>query len=565
MKIEFDSNFNKFEYQEKKIYIQKLLNDYPLNVVVTNLIYNTDDVFLCFKLMNEISKTNHFKSKNKIKTISLASLLINTLVVQNKNQDLYNYLNCIDKNTLKKIILYETNNKTIFSKTKICKSLYNEYNINKTNNKKVSNKKTINYDDLKKEKTKKKSKAKEILKKEIKSKKAKLGIGTVIFIVVMGVSYILVGFMYTIIFFYNSHIYPNTYLDNKLIEGKSYEEVYSYLKEIDNNLDKKINFIDTNGIYSYSYKEIGILVNTDNIKSELKKYSKLNGFQKLYEIFLKGDTKLEVNYSFDESKYNNFKEKLKRECETEPTTEKFSIVNGNINYIKGKNGFKLDISNLDNLITESIENNTNEIKLSGDVIETTNKLDVINKKVSTFTTSYYEYQRRSLNIRKAVSRLNGTIVYPNEIFSFYNAVGPYNSKNGYVFYGEYVGSGVCQVSTTIYNNQLLLNLPIVSRLNHGAMVPYVDYGLDATVYSNTTDYRFKNNTKYPIHIEAIADDGNLTISFWSNENIIEKGYSYKPRSVKIGYLAYKTYLDTYYEGKLIKSTYLNSSYYYKGK
>ena len=113
MKIEFDSDFNKFEYQEKLIYIQKLLNDNPLNVVVANLIYNTDDVFLCFKLMNEISKTSHFKSKNKIKTISLASLLINTLVVQNKNQDLYNYLNCIDKNTLKQIILYETNNKTI--------------------------------------------------------------------------------------------------------------------------------------------------------------------------------------------------------------------------------------------------------------------------------------------------------------------------------------------------------------------------------------------------------------------------------------------------------------------
>ena len=50
-----------------------------------------------------------------------------------------------------------------------------------------------------------------------------------------------------------------------------------------------------------------------------------------------------------------------------------------------------------------------------------------------------------------------------------------------------------------------------------------------------------------------------------NENIIEKGYRYQPRSVKIGNLAYKTYLDTYYNDELIKTTYLNSSYYYKGK
>ena len=134
-----------------------------------------------------------------------------------------------------------------------------------------------------------------------------------------------------------------------------------------------------------------------------------------------------------------------------------------------------------------------------------------------------------------------------------------------VFYGEYVGSGVCQVSTTIYNAALLLNLQIVERLNHGAMVPYVDYGMDATVYSNTTDFRFKNNSNYPIYIEASANDGKLIVNFWSNENIIEKGYRYQPRSVKIGNLAYKTYLDTYYNDELIKTTYLNSSYYYKGK
>ena len=241
------------------------------------------------------------------------------------------------------------------------------------------------------------------------------------------------------------------------------------------------------------------------------------------------------------------------------------IINGNINYKKALDGFKLDTSNLKDLIIQSLQNDNQDITLEGEVVKTDNRLNVINSKVSSFTTEYLEYQRRSVNIRQAVKRLNGKIVYPNEIFSFYKTVGPYNSKNGYVFYGEYVGSGVCQVSTTIYNAALLLNLPIVERLNHGAMVPYVDYGMDATVYSNTTDFRFKNNSNYPIYIEASADNGKLTINFWSNENIIEKGYRYQPRSVKIGNLAYKTYLDTYYNDELIKTTYLNSSYYYKGK
>ena len=553
MKIEFDSNFNKFSFQEKLNYLEQLLNQYPLNIIVANLIYYDNDIIEVFDLMNKLKQTKIFKNKYRLKNPELLSLIINTLVKQNKNKELYEYLSKKDKITLDKIINYEIKHNTSFSKTKMCRSFLNTA----TNNKKV-----LNYDDSS---SKKNNKAKKILNKEIKSKKVKLGIGTIILIVVFTCCYLLVGSMYAIIFYYNNHIYPRTYLDNKLIEGNSYEEVNNYLKTIDDGLTKEIHFNNTNDSYTYTYEQTGLSVNTKNVKEELTKYKKLNGFKKIYEIFFKKETKLVVNYQFDESRYQVFLTELQSKTEVEPTLESLQIINGNINYKKALDGFKLDTSNLKDLIIQSLQNDNQDITLEGEVVKTDNRLNVINSKVSSFTTEYLEYQRRSVNIRQAVKRLNGKIVYPNEIFSFYKTVGPYNSKNGYVFYGEYVGSGVCQVSTTIYNAALLLNLPIVERLNHGAMVPYVDYGMDATVYSNTTDFRFKNNSNYPIYIEASADNGKLTINFWSNENIIEKGYRYQPRSVKIGNLAYKTYLDTYYNDELIKTTYLNSSYYYKGK
>ena len=553
MKIEFDSNFNKFSFQEKLNYLEQLLNQYPLNIIVANLIYYDNDIIEVFDLMNKLKQTKIFKNKYRLKNPELLSLIINTLVKQNKNKELYEYLSKKDKITLDKIINYEIKHNTSFSKTKMCRSFLNT----ETNNKKV-----LNYDDSS---SKKVNKTKKILNKEIKSKKVKLGIGTIILIVVFTCCYLLVGSMYAIIFYYNNHIYPRTYLDNKLIEGNSYEEVNNYLKTIDDGLTKEIHFNNTNDSYTYTYEQTGLSVNTKNVKEELTKYKKLNGFKKIYEIFFKKETKLVINYQFDESRYQVFLTELQSKTEVEPTLESLQIINGNINYKKGLDGFKLDTSNLKDLIIQSLQNDNQDITLEGEVVKTDNRLNVINSKVSSFTTEYLEYQRRSVNIRQAVKRLNGKIVYPNEIFSFYKTVGPYNSKNGYVFYGEYVGSGVCQVSTTIYNAALLLNLPIVERLNHGAMVPYVDYGMDATVYSNTTDFRFKNNSKYPIYIEASADNGKLIVNFWSNENIIEKGYRYQPRSVKIGNLAYKTYLDTYYNDELIKTTYLNSSYYYKGK
>ena len=549
MKIEFVSNFKKLSYIEKRRFIEKLIKDYSLEVIFLNLIDEVG-VIETFKIINELSKTSSYKTKYKIKKIELASFLINILVSQNKNKELIEYLNYLDLKTLKAIVIYETKNETVFSKTKLCKNLYNEYKISKS-------KKTINYNDLI-------NNTKKALKKELGTK-TKIGFGTTLLIITLIVAYLLVGSLYTIIFYYNNHVYPNTYLDNKSLDGERLSDINSYLNGLEENLEKEISFSNINDTYNYSYKDIGLSVNVSYLKNEINKYKDLNGFLKLKEIFSKNEKRLTTSYSFDEKKYQEFLDKLRSSCETSAVLESFKVVNGSINYQKGINGFKLNTDDLDKEIINNLKNNLETpINLTGEVVEVSNVLSSINSKVSTFTTTYLESQRRSINIKEAVKRINGTIVYPNETFSFSKTAGLASTK-GYVFYGEYIGSGVCQVSTTIYNNQLLLNLPTIARSNHGAMVPYVDYGLDATVYGTTTDYKFKNNTKYPIYIEAIAENGVLTVSFWSNENIIEKGYSYKPRSVKIGNLAYKTYLDTYYNGELVKSTYLNSSYYYKGK
>lgn len=545
MKIEFDSNFNNFNIQEKINYLEKLLFTYPLNVLIANLIYYDSDINDVINLMNKLKDTKVFKCKYKVKNIELLSLIINSLLLQNKNKELYEYLSKKDRKDLDKIINYEISKNTIFSRTKLCKNL---------SNKVLKNKKNLNYNDLSKKKYNKKIKNKQKSNKKM-----------CIIIIILSFCFLIVIAMYIIIFSYNGYIYPNIYLDGKLIEKTSIEEVSKYLEEVNDILNKEITFNNSNNDYIFTYKNTGLLLNTDNIKDELNSYNELNGFSKLYKIIFANEKKFEITYKFDEDKYISFLDELREKTDTPKTNESLSIKNGVIDYQKGLDGFKLDSSNLQTLIIDSIQNNSLKVNLEGEVIQTLNKLDVINTKVSSFKTDYLESQRRSINIHQVVSYLNGTIIYPNEIFSFFKTVGPYGYSNGYVYYGEYVGSGVCQVSTTIYNAALLLNLEIKERYNHGKMVPYVDYGMDASVYSTTADFRFKNNTSYPIYIEATALNGVLTINFYSNENIIEKGYSYKPRSVKIGNLSYKTYLDTYYNNKLVKSTYLNTSYYSKGK
>lgn len=131
---------------------------------------------------------------------------------------------------------------------------------------------------------------------------------------------------------------------------------------------------------------------------------------------------------------------------------------------------------------------------------------------------------RSHNLYLAASCVNGSVVAPGEIFSFNNTVGPRTAATGYrdalVIVGDKfepgLGGGICQVSSTLYNACLLAGMEIVERHNHGLAVAYVPLGLDATVSYGLQDYRFKNNTEYPIYIHTTAGGGKLTVNVYGH-------------------------------------------------
>jgi len=554
--LDFNDDFSKLSLIDKKNYLKKLLYDNNLNIVINSLIINNSDILENFEIINSLSKTKVFREKNTITNIELVSLIIDLYIKNNKTKELSKYFNELDDKKIKSIINYEINNKTEFSKLKLCNKLYRKVNKDNTNNKK----KKLEIDSINNSFSNVKKKEK------IKKKKKKISIAFLLIFIFLIIGYIFVGYCYKKIIFYNNHIYPNIYLDGKLISDKTNTEIDELLTNKGNLIKENIILKNQNDSFSYSYENIGYLTNTSELKHKIiGDYKKLNGFAKLYKIFFGNKQEYRVEYVLEDNNYQSFINELRSKVNVEKTEEMFKVVNGGIVYTKGISGFTLDDSSLKSDIESSLKTSIREINLKGSLDSTNNTLGLINKKVSTFTTYYNEAQGRAKNIRNAVSKLNGRILYPGDVFSFYRAVGPYNGSRGYIFYGKDVGSGVCQLSTTIYNAALMINLPIISRENHGDMVPYVDYGLDATVYGSSVDMKFKNNSNYPIYIEASAYNGTLTVSLWSNENIVPTGYIYKPRVESLGGLSFKTYLDTYKDGKYVSTKYLNSSYYIKGK
>ena len=159
---------------------------------------------------------------------------------------------------------------------------------------------------------------------------------------------------------------------------------------------------------------------------------------------------------------------------------------------------------------------------------TAEDLEKVKDVLGTFTTSYSTSGgSRSANVANGCSLINGTTLYPGEEFSAYEAVSPFSEANGYYMAGSYLngqvvdslGGGICQVSTTLYNAVLLSELDVTERYNHSMIVTYVDPSADAAIAeSSGKDFKFKNNTEYPIYIEGITTpDKHITFTIYGVE------------------------------------------------
>jgi vancomycin resistance protein YoaR len=215
--------------------------------------------------------------------------------------------------------------------------------------------------------------------------------------------------------------------------------------------------------------------------------------------------------------------------------------------------------------------------------------------LATKTTYQASTANRMTNITLAANATNGTILNPGDTFSFNDVVGNRTAAKGYKEAAAYangevvqdIGGGICQLSSTLYYCTLYSNLEIVERKCHMYTVSYLPLGLDATVAWGSIDYKFKNNTDYPIKIVSYVTGQNLTVTFYGtkvDDTYVETSYEIvktiaydtveqEDESVKSG-SSVKTsghtgyVVDTYFylyngDGTLISKTYLNRSNYSK--
>lgn len=195
--------------------------------------------------------------------------------------------------------------------------------------------------------------------------------------------------------------------------------------------------------------------------------------------------------------------------------------NGQFTVIEGKIGYSVDVDPSADKVYDFFMNDwqRNECQLDMEIVETkpqgsAEELSVVKDVLGSYGTSFATSgAERSANVVNGARLINGKVVYPGEEFSTYELVAPYTYANGYYPAGSYVsgkvvdsmGGGICQVSTTLYNAVLMAELEVTERHNHSMIVGYVSQSADAAIAESAgKDFRFKNNTEYPIYVEGIT-------------------------------------------------------------
>lgn len=131
-------------------------------------------------------------------------------------------------------------------------------------------------------------------------------------------------------------------------------------------------------------------------------------------------------------------------------------------------------------------------------------------------------ENKAVNIQLASSKINGIIIKPGEVFSFWRTIGKVNKRTGYKE-GRVIkdnklipgtGGGLCNLANTI--NNLVLNSPleIVEFHKHSdALAPdngkRIPLANGTSVSYNYIDYRFKNNTDQNVQLLLWCDDEKL--------------------------------------------------------
>ncbi|MCI9427287.1 MAG: hypothetical protein HFI81_05960 [Eubacterium sp.] len=331
---------------------------------------------------------------------------------------------------------------------------------------------------------------------------------------------------------------PETvYFDDIDVSGMTEQEADRALEAHMNTVRNK-SFTLTTGEKSIqvSAEDLGIEIKNPEIVEEALNLGKTGNLIARYKDkkdLEKEPKRFSIKYKCEEDKIETLLGVNMANLNQEAVNCGLKRENGAFQIIDGADGIEVNVAKSVELISEFLEEewdlSNSQITLATDVTKpkgTKEELSKVTDVLGAFHTDFSSSAAgRAKNVRNGAEKINGTVIYPDEQFSVYKSVSPFDAENGYELAGSYengttvqtYGGGICQVSTTLYNAVILSELQVDERFNHSMIVNYVKPSMDAAIAGTSKDLKFTNNTDAPIYIEGYTNGGQLYFTIYGEE------------------------------------------------
>lgn len=321
------------------------------------------------------------------------------------------------------------------------------------------------------------------------------------------------------------------------VSGMTYDDALDAVNEYANSISgTAVNLNIGENKVSVTASELGFNCDTESIVKHALKLGKSGNIVKRY----KERKDLETNGSvinlpleFSDDAIRAVLEEKCRGFDVAAVDAGLTKTSSGFVVTEGSEGVSLDVDASVNAVKDYFAQGFNGTEADIDLVTVVTQpraagadLDKVGDLLGTATTSYKSSgAARSGNVQRGASLINGTLLYPGDEFSTYQVISPITIENGYFMAASYEngqvvespGGGICQVSTTLYNAVLKSELEVTQRSNHSMIVTYVDPSKDAAIAGTYKDFKFVNNTEYPVYIEGITEEKKITFNIYGVE------------------------------------------------
>lgn len=344
---------------------------------------------------------------------------------------------------------------------------------------------------------------------------------------------------------YTERIYQGIYIDNVHVGGMTREQAVAAVEAVNEEVDAKFDLVVSVGNENWHVNSERVPVSR-NIRETVEKawaYGRSNSagnigsgktpfegrVQQASELRSYPQTYV-TKQDYDHQALRTLTDGIVNYVNRDPvnsTVQSFNFSTKTFTFTEDTPGAVIDPEDLYSRMTTLLDNGVTSttVRVVPQRIEAEmTKAELMNRfgLISAYTTSTTNNKNRNTNIQLSAAAISGITVLPGEIFSFNAATGERTAEKGYreaaaIAGGQSrdeIGGGVCQTSSTLFNAVARANLEIIERNPHAWPSNYVEKGFDATVNWPGLDFKFKNNTDWPVFIVAGYSKQKVTVNIY---------------------------------------------------